>query len=106
MQLEAYWKPPCLPSPPAYLSCSLLLLPLRQVRRACEELLDMVASWPRENTDEVELDASASAAFRSDCSQRMYQVGLRLDMLLMLLSFSCCYGAHCMFHISSAGGLT
>lgn len=50
------------------------LLSCPQVWRACEELLDLVTGWPRENVGEVALDAAACAAFRADCSQRMYQV--------------------------------
>eukprot|EP00887_Chlorella_sp_A99_P001633 scaffold8.g1633.t1 len=60
-----------------------LVIRNQEVQRACEELLDMVASWPRENT-ETRMDAREAAAFRADCSRRMYQSLLSA----MNLSFS------------------
>ena len=46
----------------------------QEVQRACEELLDLVASWPRENSD-VRLPEAACNAYREYCSRSMYQVG-------------------------------
>lgn len=48
------------------------------MQRACEELLDMVATWPRENT-EFRLGGGECDAFRQHCSQAMYQVGVGLE---------------------------
>ncbi|KAL4452763.1 hypothetical protein ABPG75_008425, partial [Micractinium tetrahymenae] len=44
-----------------------------EVQRACEELLDLAASWPRENAGEVRVPAEAANLFRNYCSRSMYQ---------------------------------
>lgn len=46
-----------------------------EVQRACEELLDLAARWPRENAGEVRAPAGAANLFRDYCSRSMYQVG-------------------------------
>ncbi len=45
----------------------------QEVQRACEELLDMIVNWPRENTDR-KLSSEDCNSFRQHCSQQMYQV--------------------------------
>ena len=50
-----------------------LVIRNQEVQRSCEELLDLLASWPRENTD-VKLDAAECTKFRDACSRQMYQV--------------------------------
>ncbi|PSC73956.1 flagellar outer dynein arm heavy chain gamma [Micractinium conductrix] len=44
-----------------------------EVQRSCEELLDLVASWPRENAASVKLPADAANLFREHCARSMYQ---------------------------------
>jgi hypothetical protein len=44
-----------------------------EAQRACEELLELVGRWPRENGD-VKLSADACGAFRDYCARSMYQV--------------------------------
>jgi len=46
-----------------------------EVQRACEELLDLVASWPRENAGQLRASAEAANLFRDYCARSMYQVG-------------------------------
>lgn len=44
-----------------------------EVQRACEELLDLAASWPRENVADVRLPPDGANVFRDYCSRSMYQ---------------------------------
>lgn len=46
-----------------------------EVQRACEEMLDLVASWPRENAGSVRVAPEAANVFRDYCSNEMYKVG-------------------------------
>jgi hypothetical protein len=63
----------------------------QEVQRSCEELLDLVASWPRENAGAgsgvgsgggggsgaaARLAPEAANLFRDYCSRSMYQVGV------------------------------
>ncbi|KAI3432720.1 hypothetical protein D9Q98_004263 [Chlorella vulgaris] len=45
----------------------------QEVQRACEELLDLAASWPRENGGEVRQGPGTANAFRDHCARSMYQ---------------------------------
>lgn len=81
MAAEPRCLPPALPRPPAppqarhiRRQSEALAIRNQEVQRACEELLALVAGWPRENAGERRLPADAANVFRDYCARAMYQV--------------------------------